>query len=518
MMVQEHRILEAGLPRGLLTLAVLLLILYLMIDYASYHNLGAFTYILFLVGLILPFIKISWGFYYYLVVSLLSDDTPRILSLANSGGFTSVHFTTLGPFTLMVYWTLFMLFVLLLYYFTKQRSLKLQKMDKYMLGLISLFLVAGGIGAGNLVQFPREWVQDASYIVNMAIFYFFVRIAITREGQIKRIISLIIICFGIKTVVALVYYYLGIGTQVGQNVRVIFESGRSLLGLIVFLCLGLLFYLPKMNLRYKVMLMLFGFASLFNLITFASRGNLILAGIGGVLFFIFAGQIKIQRWVRTKYIVTGALLIVLSLGIANAIRPGALQYVGWKVQSLVEFSPAKPASHTSLSPTTRVIEAINIFYKELDEGSILWGEGLGGWFNDQYYPFPFELLGGSAYPDKHILMGKLFKPHGAPLVMLLKMGLAGAFIYYFIMLLFFKETYVIFRRTDSRFWKAVTLAILVFLPLFFYKNYTSKLQVFFGIALAIVANIQALGVRNTAVVYAKSWSKAPERALPRQEI
>jgi len=496
------------LGRQVAWMVALLLLFYIAIDYATYSNMIAFTYLLFLIGLILPLIKISWGFYYYLVVSLLSDDKPRMLALVKTGNFSSVHFTSLGPFTLMAYWTIYMFFILLLYHFIKQKRLKIQKMDKYMLGLILLFLAAGAIGVANLVQFPREYIQDASYIVNMAIFYFFIRIAITREEQLRRVITFIIVCFGIKAVVGLVYYYLGIGTHVGQNVRVIFDSGSALLGLIVFLCLGLLLYLPEMKLRYKTLLILFGFACVFNLVTYGSRGNLILAGIGGVLFFVFVGKIKFRRAVRLKYVVTGVLVVVLSLGIINAIRPGALQFVVWKMSTLVELNPAKVSSYSSLSPTTRVIEAINIFYKELDEGSILWGQGLGGWFNDQYYPFPFELFGKFAYPDEHILMGKLFKPHGTPLVIFLKMGLAGVFAYYYIMLLFFKETYVIFKRTNDRFWKAVTLAILVFMPLFFYKNFTSKLQVFFGVTLAIVANVQALGLRNIATIYAKSWSKA----------
>lgn len=476
--------------------ATMISILYLMIDYASYHNLIAFTYLVFLTGLILPLINIRWGLYYYLIINILSDDTPRFLSLVETKNFTSVHFTTLGPFTLMVYWTLFMLFVLLIYYFTKQRPFRTQRMDKYMFGLILLFLVAGAIGADNLVQFPREYIQDASYIVNMVIFYLFVRIAINREEQLRRIISLIIICFGMKTVVALVYYYLGIGTPVGRNIRVIYESGRNLLGLIFFLCLSLSLYLPEMKLRHKAFLMLFGFATLFNLVTYASRGNLLLAGIGGVLFLGVVGMARFRAAVRARYVIMVLLLAVATLVAIDYMRPGALNFVWWKLRTLAEVNPLHIESYTSYSPSTRVIEAINIFYLELERGSILWGEGLGGWFNDRYYPFPFEILGGSAYPDEHILMGKLFKPHGTELVVFLKTGLLGTLVYYFIMLLFFKETYIIFKNTDDKFWKAVVLGTFVFLPLFFYKNYTSKLQVFFGIALAIVANIQALGRRS----------------------
>jgi hypothetical protein len=498
-------------------MVALLLLFYVAIDYASYNNMTIFTYLIFLIGLILLLIRITWGLYYYVIVSILSDDTPRVLSLVETGNFSSVHFTTLGPFTLMVYWTLFMLFVLLLYYFTKQRSFKLQRMDKYMFGLISLFLVAGAIGAGNLVQFPRIYMQDASYVVNMAIFYFFIRIAIKERSELKKIVSLIILGYGVKTFVALPYFYLGIGTPAGQNVKVIFESGRNLMGLIFFLCLALWVYFPRMRWQYKALLSIFGLTSLFNLITYASRGNILLFGISFLLFIIFTGHGKLGKMLkaRARTIISVGLIVGLSVGSVSIMRPGALRYVEWKMRSLLYVNTE--TQHPS-SVAVRILEGENIVHYLLKNGNILWGEGLGGWFSDTYKPYAYLLIGGSAYPDSHIKMGKLFKPHGIQFVILLKMGFIGLFVYSLIMLLLFKETYVIFRRTESRFWKAVALAILVSLPFLFYKNFTSKLQVFFGITLAIVANIQALGIRNATTVYAKSWVKAPDRALPQQEI
>jgi hypothetical protein len=515
----EHKYgsLAAHLTQGVLVPSAILLTLFLAIDYSSYHNVSVFTYALFLIGLILPFIKISWGFYYYLIVSILSDDTPRILSLRETGGFTSVHATTLGPFTLMVYWTLFMLFVLILYYLTKQRSFKLQRMDKYMLGLILLFAGAGAIGVGNLLQFPREYMQDASYIINMAIFYFFIRIAIKERSQLKQIVSLLVLAYGVKTLVALPYYFLGIGSPAGQNVKVIFESGRNLMGLVFFLCLALLLYLPKMRRQYKVLLSLFALTSLFNLITYASRGNILLFGISFFLFVIFGSHNKVGKIlkVRLKTVISVGLIILLSIGIVSAMRPGALHYVEWKVRSLFDVNiEAERLSSVSV----RVLEFQNIWHHLLEQGTILWGEGLGGWFDDSYHPYSRSLLGGSAYPDEDILMGKIFKPHGIQFVVLLKMGIIGLFLYFFIMLLFFKESYVVFRRSTRSFWLAIALAILVSLPVFFYKNFTSKIQVFFGIVLAIAANIQALGFSNAAMTHSKLQISAPDGLQFREEV
>lgn len=481
------------LGKKLFLTIVLSLLFYLIIDYASYHNIKLFTYGVFFVGLLISVINIKWGFYYYLIASILSDDTPRILSMLDKGTFTSVHTTTLGPFTMMVYWTLFMLFILFPYFVVKRKTFKLQKMDKYMFGLIILYLIAGAIGILNLVKFPRIYMSDFSYLINMAIFYFFVRIVLKRESELKKVISLIILCYGIKTVVALFYYFLGIGFLAGQNVRVIFESGSSLMGLIFFLCLCLLLYLPKMRWQYRVLLYLFGFTSLFNLITYASRGNIILFLVSFLLLLIFFGKGKFGKLVRGRAIVTVGLVTVLSLTVVHAMRPGALRYVAWKINTTraIDFGDPRVSS-----ASTRILEGINIFNTLLEDGIIIWGGGLGSYFSDKYYPYSFGLLGGAAYPDEHILSGKLFTPHGTELVILLKMGIGGLLFYYFIMLLFFKEGYVIFKQVNDKYWKAVALAILVFMPLFFYKNFISKLQVFFGITLAILPNIQALWFRK----------------------
>ena len=207
-----------------------------------------------------------------------------------------------------------------------------------------------------------------------------------------------------------------------------------------------------------------------------------------IILFALRGS-NIRGRIRTKFVFTLALVAVLSFVTINTVRPGALNYLKWKMSTIVPRNLTGDGANAALSALARVIEAMNIFQKELSDGSLVWGEGLGGWYTD-YYPFPY--YGPSAFPEEEVLMRKFFKPHGTQLVIFLKMGIGGFLFYYFVMLLLFRESYLAYQKMNDKYYKLVTLTFLSFLPVLFYKNYTSKLQVFFGLALAILANIQAL--------------------------
>lgn len=490
---EHNRSVHSPLGKKCWHYTILLLALYLIIHWTSYNNVAPFCYLLFALGIALTFIKMSWGFYFYLVISMFSDDTVPP---------GSIHLVSLGPFTIAIYWTLFMLFMMIGCYLKRPKSFGIQKYDKYILGIMSLYAIAGLVGAGNFFEYPREYISDASYILNLAIAYFFIRIWITKEEQIKRLVSLIIISYGIKATVGVVFYHVGIGMPAGPNLRVIFESGRVILGLVFLLCFSFLFLLRKMNVGHKILTLLFAMATLFHLISFGSRGSSILTVFGLLLFFAFlwVNGYKLQVM---KYVVVMLILIVLCLGLINIMRPGAVGNVAWKLSTLAEYDMSKVDGYTSLSVISRLMECLNIFYTELDENCLIWGRGLGGWFSDEYYPFGKIFTIKPSFPLAHFATRRFMKPHGTPLVLFLKMGIGGFLVYYFIMFLFLRRGYILFRRISDLYWKAVVLGFVVALPFFYYKNFMSKLQIFLGVILAILANIEALNARKSGFVKLK---------------
>lgn len=485
------------LGKGVWYYTISLLAFYLVIHWTSYNNVAAFCYLLFAVGVALTFIRMSWGFYFYLVVSMLGDDTLQI---------RSTHLTAIGPFTVTIYWTLFMLFMMVSCYLKKPKLFKVQKFDKYMFGIAALFAVAGIVGLGNLLDFPREYISDLSYMVNMAIAYFFVRIWIRKEEQLRRLISLIIISYGVKAATGVVFYHLGIGLAAGPNLRVIYESGRVILGTVFFLCLSMLFYLPKMKPGHKALLLLFALSILFHLISFGSRGNIILTCLG-LLFFLTFSWVNGHRRIAVKTVAAMALSVILCLVSINTMRTGAVRNVMWKLRSLRDYDPAMLESFDSISVASRIMEAMNIFYTELHTNSLVWGRGLGGWFSDEKYPFSETFIVDRAFPIEQFMSRKFTKPHSTPLVLFLKTGIGGLLVYYFTMLLFFRGGYILFRSIGDKYWEAVVLGIVVALPFFFYKNFMSKLQIFLGVALGILANIWSLKA-NAGILQSEAGAAA----------
>jgi len=472
-----------------------LLILYLFIDYSSYAGIKLIAYILLVLGIIIPLINLRWGLFYYLTISLLSDDTSRVLG---SSEFASIHSTTLGGWTIITYLTIFMLFMAIIYFLIKKKLFMPTLLDKIIGALASLYCIAGIIGLPNLLQFPREYIQDASYIINLVIFYFIVRLVITDEEKIKKMISIVILCFAVKTIVNIFYYYLGMGMPAGENVRTLYESGRNLLGLTFFWCFLLLLYLWKgLKSKYKIVLFIFALASLFHIITFASRGNIIFTSIGIILIILFLinRPLHIQKKILMRACIIVILGISLTLLTIHTIRPGALKYTRWKIISSAQINPNTTKTYTSLSVVARIIDGINIWEHLKTNHNLVWGEGLGGWFNDKYFPFPFDISKANMFPEEHIRINKFFKPHGTQFVILLKMGLAGFIIYYLLLIIILIHGYRIFKKIKDPYWKAIVLGIIVFLPLLYFKNFISKMQIFFGITLAIMACIDCFKSR-----------------------
>jgi len=464
-----------------------LLILYLLIDYSSYLGIKPVVYILFVLGIIIPLINLRWGLFYYLTISLLSGDTSRIL---NSSHFISIHVTQLGQTTLITYLTIFIFLVAISYFLIKKRKkIKITIIDQLIIAVVILYCISGIIGLKNFLQFSKYYISDASYIINLVFIYFVIRLVITNKKQLKQLISLIILCFVVRSLVGIIYYYYGIGMPAGINVRTFYDSSRNLLPFIFFLCTLLALYLwKKISSGQKIILILFSLSALFHIITFASRGNMIFTGIGILLIILFL--INRPLHIQKKILIKTTMFVILGIGLTlisvQIIRPGALAYPEWKIKSLYEVN----TDSAKLSSTSsRILEFKNIFNHLSTHNNLLWGEGLGGWFRDEYHPYVHKLLGGGAYPDKNILERKIFKPHGSQFMILLKMGLGGLVIYYSLLMIIFIQSYKIFKKIKEPYYKAIALAITVFLPLLFYKNFISKIQIFFGIILAILACI-----------------------------
>lgn len=480
---------EVGWVRLLCFLAVL----FAVIEVSSYNNVVAASYGLFILGAILLLVNIRWGFLYYLAVNLLSTDTTYTLQ-----SFSSVHTTTVAGVTIMTLWTLLVFFASIAYILPATRfghlQLQWQRFDKLMIVLGALFTFAAVVGLRNLdASNLRIFISDASYYVNAVAAYLAVRVISRDKKSLNQVIAVVIVCLVIRAVVGVAYFILGIGAIAGANVRAVTDSIRVLFPLLVLFGVAHHFYSYRSRFFVRFIVIVGAVTGMFNVVSYASRGNFILLAVGVVLLLVVAKTDALQHISISKFF-TAILIVAIFLGVVvgfmQGTRPGSLDFIGWKLATLADIDYDRDLS----SAAVRWLSFKNVVAHLSHNGTIIWGEGLGGWFTDRYFPFAAGLLGGSAFADEWILQGRLYKPHETVSFVLLKMGVGGILVYYGVMLLLFLNSIRLFQHLDNetRLVKFVALALVAFMPFLFYKNFISKIQVFMGVTFGVIASIESL--------------------------
>ena len=451
---------------------------YLLIDLFSYQNIEYAAYGLFVLGLVFLAINLRFGIAYYIVVLILSDDFSR-LGVPHSSIYTVIP----GPLSLSVYWTLAVLGGVLAVAAARPRDGKALRMDLCVLGLVGLYFVAAIIGLPNAIAYPRIFVQDLSYIVNLVCGYAAVRVAFSERHHSLQLVGILLSALGAKAIVSLAYYGVGIGIPAGANLRVLFDSSRVALGLLALVSVALLAHGEASRRRSTVVLLLFLFSALFNMLSFASRGNIILLSFGLLILLVNRPHRTVvhpQAMLRSFATVAG--LVTISLVAMQTLRPGSLEYATWKATSIVEVNSRGIPTSTG----SRILETVNISGHLIRSGNALWGKGLGGSFVDDVIPYRHLLVDRSAYTYESISTGQLHRPHGTHLVILLKMGFGGLIAYYALLSLFAGMALRRLRRLTDPLIFALGTGMLGSLPFFLFKNFTSQLQVLMGVVLALI--------------------------------
>jgi hypothetical protein len=482
-------------------LIILFTVLFAFLEITLYRNIVLASYGLFAIGIAVLFFNPRWGFFYYLVVNLLSTDTPFTFSTT---GFSSVHITKIAGLTIETLWTVLMLLAFISYTLLGKYRLRkkhLLRIDRLLIFMGILFGIEAILGLRHSGINIPVFISDASYYINMAIAYLAVRLTCRDKRSLRTLLAVLVACLIVRAGAGLLYFIVGIGEQAGANYRAVTDSIRNIFPLLVLL--GMAYYARSSTFRRDRVVgrvLLFGGAlGAFNVLNYASRGNILMTFVGIAVLIVLSRYSSQQQHSVfgalksfLKVVVFAVIIIGFALWFMDSVRPGSLDYLEWKLNSFLDISYDRGLS----SAATRWLEFKNIVPYLWHRGNILWGEGLGGWFVDKYYPFAEWLLGGSAYPDDWILAGRLYKPHGTQLVILLKMGIVGLVIYYGILMAIFINGIKILRRCHDPFFRIILLAVLSFLPLLLYKNFISKMQIFMGVAIGILAVIQSFNLRR----------------------
>ncbi len=482
-----------GFARFTTYLVLLFAVLFTLVETSSYRNITFVPYVLFSFGIVILILKIKWGILFYLTINLLSTDTPYSYS---TSGFSSVHITQIAGMTIMALWTLFVLFWCICHIMQGMRTkVSLNHIDKLMLIMGLLFGIEAVLGLRHSDINLSVFVSDFSYFINMGIAYLAVRLICRDKQSLYLLLAVLVACLIVRAGAGVVCFFAGIGELAGADVRAVTDSIRNIFPLLILLDLAyfIRYTFPKDYIVGRLFI-LGGIIGMFNLITYASRGNMVMTFIGIIILIMLSRDYKpLRRHFNFplksffKIVISVIILTNLTLWSMETIRHSSTRFVSWKLHSLTMINPV---GDKISSASTRWLEFKNIVPYLWYRGNILWGEGLGGWFVDKYYPFATSLLGGSAYPDAWIFQGRLYKPHGTPLFILLKMGAGGLVVYYGILFMIFIKGGNVFRMCRDPLLKMFLLAIISFMPLLFYKNFISKMQVFMGVLIGIIAVVQ----------------------------
>ncbi len=466
---------------------IVISVFYLTVEFTSTGGFSIYSYFLILCGISLLIILPAMGVIFFLIAIVQSPDATSDL---DSTSFSSIHFIQIGGLSISMIWSIIILFYLVMHLISdlKKGRIAFSPIDKIVLALGLLFCVAGIVGLKNSPTNFRIYISDSSYYINMLIGYLIVRLFGNTPKSLSQIIVVFTVSLAVVAGSGVIKYFLGVGQEAGANVRAVVDSARNLFPYLIFLGITASLFLKKNSTRY--LLIFFGLLGAFNVISYASRGNILALFIGLVvlLYIIYTQNRKVLARVKpNKIIIIFTILVLFSVGLMNYLRPGSLDYLLWKISSYTTFLEGQKIT----SAGTRWLELKNIVPYLWNNGNILWGEGLGGWFSDIYYPYSESLYGRHAYDDIWIERGTLYKPHGTPLFILLKMGVVGILIYYGLLIRIIQRCIKVVRSSlvlDNR---LIISTIAATLPLLYLKNFSSKMQIVMGILVGIIAVIES---------------------------
>ena len=400
---------------------------------------------------------------FFLLVLLLGNDIVPEGSVASASVFTTVIFGK----SLFLFWTIFV--GLLLFAGLGMRRQVLQ--DRASQILLFFLILSALVGLQNGSTYSPSYISDLGFLINILIGYWAAFAVVKTRCDVRNFLSLFAVALSTK--VLFTYLYSDVS-----------GPATSFLTSEAYLLPFLLLYSVIDGLLYS------GLASSFHLLSHPSRGRIVIFLASAAVFFVFSK--------RKMGFLLLPLVVLLSFQLVDALTPGSLVVLDWKIKTLHVSSSDLGQSDSAM---IRLIEFKNILSGCFGDAlTFVAGVGAGGYFVDKAYPFPFSLYGMYTYQDDWISSGRYYKPHGTPLYVLLKYGIPAFFLLYGALLRKVFRASSLLRAVDRKDTYFAQLSLLVGISLMglFWVNYTSKLQVFTGVFLGLASLLERGGLADSA--------------------
>jgi len=429
------------------------------------------------------------GLNFFLVVLIFSDDISRMDPMGGAAGAANMLTVSLQGVALSNFLAIALLVIGLLTglmgHTNRKQAFGWVALDGCVAGILILYLAAVVHGLGWLFSNPRGALNDLNLPLMLCGFYFIVRLHATCIGALVRLWHTIFLAMAAKTLVWAIWLVLGIGVEFGTSLRVSFESGRVLLVFVFLVGLVLQNRSLHLSVRARGTSLIISMTAALNLLMNASRGPWLMSLYGlGCLFAFGRVQDKIL------WVVVGCFCVVIVAGGLLIFNPSAYETIGHFADTLKVWDPERVAS--SHSTMVRAYGLLNIHAQLKDDGKLLLGEGPGSLFTDGYRPFPFPLHAGD-YRETEILSRKFQNPHGLLANLMLNVGYGGMIVYLGLIFVGYLSLIVAFLRAEGAgALRAMSLALIAFLPAMVYSAWSSKNTMLLGTLLGMAGCLCAL--------------------------
>lgn len=382
-------------------------------------------YLLYVLGSIF----LSASIFYFLLANSKKSATTLLVILFSSrdiwfgdGGVSVVsiwqqQFSIINPSMIVM--------VLAIITLIKNRIKEIPKEVLFISLIFLLMPMIAGLLSGSLLDIRQmvEVITDIKFFVMFALGIILAyTLIINKTYTLEEFLKIILIILFARHFVDFIYFLIGYGPYFsGIANRVSMDSLKG--GVILLIFYSFLNFSPAKKNYYTLLI---AFSCLLLLFVYSTR-MLWVTFVLGFSFIFFRSNFGF-KFKATIFLI----LLMILISFAMQISIFELQYNRFKTltdgreESLISNLDENFLSR--IDPV-RYAQYFNVWSKLLSDNSILWGQGIGGYYNNYPYVIPNTLE--AAFPDYSFETNRYYKTHEMLSHILLKFGLIGVFAYFY---------------------------------------------------------------------------------------
>lgn len=443
------------------------------------NGLNEVSIVVVTVGVLLTLLNTEKGCQFFFIMALAFGDYTFNYVYGTGGSQTAslggIYMATIGGSTLMVYWGLLTLGLI---FIKKANWVASSLWSKRIFKILGVMFISSIVGFTINLIIGGKYVltaasSDVAFYIYIVLGFLVISVIVKNRRDLKRYFNVFLLVLLTHLIITIIASYI---TSL-QSLIFTFFSGSGVYYDTVLLVF-LLFFLKE---RKKVQSVNISPTVIFSgliivllfLFVVPSRGKMIALGLCFLIYSIYSRQWKLL------FIMPVCFLAAIYL--VKLINPNFYQAF------LFKFSTINPYAEASNSSTIRLIELKNIIGELFSNPYyLIFGKGLGGFFQTDFASFASVHLGTHSYPAGWIAEGKFYRPHGTIIYLLLKNGLVMTIVFYYAIFQLFRKGTKLFKNKIHSYSKIIAISFLFCLPVLSLIIFSAKLQIMFGMMLGFI--------------------------------